>query len=271
MRFIPVLIAAFIFGSCSKGITKILKNPDPEYKLRIAEQYFVKKKYTKAQVIYEDVMPYFKTRSEFQDIYYKYAYCAYYQADYMNAENLFKSFLEIFPNSPKSEEVDYMRAYSYYKQSPKPELDQTNTIKAMGMMQTFINTHPGSAKNKEAQEIIDACRGKLEIKDFKSAQLYYDMGQFRAAGVAFAALLNSFPESMRADEYKLMIIKSYYRYAELSVEEKKPERFEQVIDECHDFVDRFPESKLRKDAESYLNQSQTQIKNLNNEQVKTPA
>lgn len=271
MRFLPILIAVFFLGACSKGITKILKNPDPEYKLRMAEQFFVKKKYQKAQALYEDVMPYYKTRPEFQDIYYKYAYCAYYQADYLNAENLFKSFLEIFPNSAKSEEVDYMRAYSFFKQSPKPELDQTNTIKAMGMMQTFINTHPGSAKNKEASAIIDICRNKLEIKDFKSAQLYYDMGQFRAAGVAFTSLLNAYPESAKADEYKFMIIKSYYRFAEMSVEERKAERFEQVIDECHDFVDRFPESKLRKDAESYLNLSQTQIKNLNNEQAKTPA
>jgi outer membrane protein assembly factor BamD len=271
MRFIPVLIAVFFLSSCSRGITKILKNPDPEYKLRYAEQFYVKKKYNKAQALYEDVMPYYKTRPEFADIYYKYAYCAYYQDDYMNAENLFKTFLEIFPSSPKSEEVDYMRAYCYYKQSPKPELDQTNTIKAIGMMQTFINTHPGSARNKEATEIIDAGRIKLETKDFKSAQLYYDMGQFRAAGVAFATLLNAYPESIRADEYKLMIIKSYYRYAELSVEEKKHERFEHVIDEYQDFVDRFPESKLRKDAEQYLILSQTQIKNLANEQVKTPA
>jgi outer membrane protein assembly factor BamD len=231
----------------------------------------VKKNYNKAQVLYEDVMPYYKTRPEFPDIYYKYAYCAYYQEDYMNAENLFKTFLEIFPNSPKSEEVDYMRAYSFYKQSPKPELDQTNTIKAIGMMQTFINTHPGSAKNKEASQIIDVCRGKLETKDFKSAQLYYDMGQFRAAGVAFSALLNSYPESLKGDEYKLMIIRSYYRYAELSVEEKKQERFEQVVDEVNDFVDRFPDSKLRKDAEDFLNHSQSQIKKIANEQAKTPA
>jgi outer membrane protein assembly factor BamD len=271
MRFIPFLIIAIFLVACSRSMTKILKNPDPEYKLRIAEQYFVKKKYNKAQVVYEDVMPYYKTRPEFPDIYYKYAYCAYYQSDYMNAENLFKTFLEIFPNSPKSEEIDYMRAFCFYKQSPKPELDQTNTIKTIGMMQTFINTHPGSARNKEATAIINACRTKLEIKDFRSAQLYFDMGQFRAAGVAFSALLNSFPESSKGDEYKLMIIKSYYRYAEMSVEEKKTERFEQVIDECQDFVDRFPESKLRKDAENYQNQSQTQIKKLSNEQVKTPA
>lgn len=273
MRFIWIIIAGIILSSCGSGksLSKLLKNTDPAYKLRMAEQYFVKKKYSKAQIVYEDIMPYYKTGKEFEDIYYKYAYCAYYQADYMNAENLFKSFLEIFPNSTKAEEVDYMRAYSFYKQSPKPELDQTNTIKAMGMMQTFINTHPGSSRNKEANEIIDIARAKLEIKDYQSAKLYYDMGQFRAAGVSFTTLLNTYPESVRGDEYKLMIIKSYFQYAELSVEEKKIQRFEQVITACNEFADRFPDSKLKKEADEFLNLSQTNIKKLNNEQVKTPA
>lgn len=273
MKFFPrILIAAIFFTSCSgNGIGKLLKNPDPAYKLRMAEQYYVKKKYTLAQQIYEDVMPYFKASKEFEDIYYKYAYCAYYQADYMNAENLFKSYLEIFPNSTRAEEIDYMRAYSYYKQSPKSELDQTNTLKAMGMMQTFINTHPGSARNKEATDIMDVCRAKLERKDFQSAQLYYDMGQFRAAGVSFTTLLNSYPESLKGDEYKLMIIKSYFNFADQSIEERKVERYEQVINECNEFEDRFPDSKLKKQAEEYLNSSQNKIKNLSNEQVKTSA
>ena len=285
MRLIYILIIAVFFAGCGgnklfskktsnspkKGVSKILKNPDPAYKLRMAEQFFVKKKYIKAQQVYEDVMPYYKLEKEFEDIYYKYAYCAYYQKDYMNAENLFKSFLEIFPNSTKAEEVDFMRAYCFYKQSPKPELDQTNTIKAIGVMQTFINTHPGSARNKEANEIIDRSRVKLETKDRQSAQLYYDLGQFRAAGVSFTALLNTFPESMRGDEYKFMIIKSYYRFAEMSVEEKKVERYEQVINECNEFADRFPDSKLKKEADEFLNLSQANIKKLNNEQIKTPA
>lgn len=273
VKFSWILIIILILSGCrgSKNISKIIKNPDPAYKLRIAEQYFAKKKYIKAQQIYEDIMPYYKAGKEFEDIYYKYAYCAYYQADYANAENLFKSFLEIFSNSSKTEEVDYMRAYSFYKQSPKAELDQTSTIKAMGMMQTFINTHPGSARNKEATEIIDNCRSKMELKDYKAALLYYDLGQFRAAGVAFSILLDSYPESMKADEYQLMIIKSYYRFAQLSVEEKQVERYEQVISECNEFTDRFPESKLKKTADDFLNLSQTNIKKLGNEQIKTPA
>jgi outer membrane protein assembly factor BamD len=39
-----------------------------------------------------------------------------------------------------------------------------------------------------------------------------------------------------------MAIKAFYRFTELSVEEKKAERFEKVIDECNEFIDRFPQS-----------------------------
>lgn len=266
-----ILLLVGVMSGCGKSMSKLLKNPDAAYKLRMAEQFFAKKSYVKAQQVYEDIMPFYKTSKEFEDIYYKYAYCAYNLFDYMNAENLFKSYLEIFPTSARAEEIDYMRAYCFYKQSPKAPLDQTNTLKAMGMMQTFINTHPASPRNKEASEIIDLCRVKLETKDFLSAQLYYDLGQFRAAGVAFTALLNSFPESTRADEYKLMVIRSYFQFAEMSIEEKRVERFEQVVNECYEFTDRYPDSKYRKDVETFLNKSQNNIKTLQNEQIKTPA
>ena len=268
MKFSAALLLCVLLVSCN-GINKVLKSKDPEYKLKMAEQYYAKKKYNYAQQLYEDIMPYYRGLPEFEDIYYKYAYCAYYVKDYMNAENLFKTFLEIYPNSSRAEEVDYMRAYSFYKQSPKPELDQSNTMKAIGMMQTFINTHPGSTRNKEATEIIDICRNKLETKDAKSAQLYYDLGQFRAAAVTFASVLNSYPESGKADEYKMMVIKSYFRFAELSVEDKKAERYQKVIEECNDFNDRFPQSQFSKEVQQFLTQSQNNLKTYSNEPVKT--
>ena len=268
MRVFLFIIIAGLLSSCNV-INKILKSKDADYKLRMAEQYYVKKKYHLAQAIYEDIMPNFRGSPLFEDIYYKYAYCAYNQKDYLNAENLFKSFLEAFPNSTKAEELDYMRAYCFYKMSPKVALDQTNTIKAMGMLQTFINTHPNSARNKEATGLIDICRDKLEEKERLAAQLYFDLGQFRAAGVAYTSLLNSFPDTEKGDEYKLMVIKSYFKFAELSIDERKAERYEQVISECNDFVDRFPDSKLVKEVERYISLSNNNIKNLNNEQTKT--
>lgn len=269
MKFPAVLLIGFFLLTSCQSINKVLKSTDPQYKLRMAEQYFANKKYALAQQVYEDIMPAFRGQPEFEDIYYKYAYTAYYQKDYLNAENLFKGYLDIFSTSPRAEEIDFMRAYTFYKQSPKPALDQSATRRAIGMFQTFINTHPGSARNKEANEIIDQLREKLETKDRNAAQLYFDIGQFRAAAVAYNTMLNDYAESTSGDEYKLMAIKAYFRFAELSVEDKKAERFEKVIEEAADFMDRFPESPLATEVQDYVKQSENNLKIYTNEPVKT--
>jgi outer membrane protein assembly factor BamD len=268
MRLLTILLIGIVgFSSCSK-FSKVLKSNDYDYKLRIADKYYAEKDYGHAQQLFEELFRVFKGSEHFEDIYYKFAFCAYYLKDYANAENLFKGFVEVFPNSAKAEEMDYMRAYTFYKQSPKVELDQTNTTKTIGFMQAFVNTHPGSAKIKEATDIIDICRGKLELKDFKSAQLYYDLGYFKAAGVALNSLMNSYPDSQKSDEYKFLIIRAYYQYATVSVEEKKEDRYGQVVTQCNEFIDRFPESKLTKSVQEYLNLSQNNIKLVKNEQAK---
>jgi outer membrane protein assembly factor BamD len=271
MKWILALILLVVIGSGCSKFAKVQKSNDYEYKLKKADQYYDKKKYNFAQQLYEELFPVFKGTDRFEDLYYKYAYCSYYLKDFLSAENLFKSFVEVFPNSKRSEEMDYMRAFTYYKQSPKVELDQTNTTRAMGFMQTFINTHPGSSRIKEATEIIDKCRIKLEQKDAKSADLYFSLGQFKAAAIAYNNVMNNYPESDKSDEYKLQIIRAFYQYATLSIDEKKEERFQQVITECNDFTDRFTDSKLLKEVEKYLGQSQTNIKNLKNEQTKKAA
>lgn len=237
----------------------------------MADKYFGEKKYRIAQQLYEELFPVFKGTVKFEELYYKDAYCFFYMKMYADAENLFKGFLEVFPNSTKAEEVDYMRSFCFYKQSPKLELEQVNTTRAMGMMQTFINTHPGSPRNKEASEIIDKCRAKLEQKEYRSAELYYNMGQYRAAALAFTNLINSYPESAKGEEYKLRTVKSYYKFAKLSIADKQIERYEKVIDEYEDFVDRYPESKLLKEAESFSNLSKNHIKGIKNEQTQTSA
>ena len=270
MRILFLLLTCTLLFSCSK-FAKVQKSKDYDYKLKMADEYYGKKKYNYAQQLYEELFPIVKGTEKFENVYFKYAYCAFNQRDYMNAENLFKGFVEVFPTSPRAEEMSYMRAFSYYKQSPKLELDQTNTHKAIGFMQTFINTHPGSARNKEATDIIDRCRAKLEAKEERSADLYYNVGQFKAAAIAFNNLLNSYPDSQKADQYKLRIIHSYFQYAGLSVDEKKQERYTQVITECNDFMDKYPNSSLVKEVEKFLSNSQNTINNIKEvkyEQVK---
>lgn len=270
IALVPAFLLVLVTTSCNK-YNKVIKSKDYEYKLKMADQYFAKGKYKIAQELYEELFPVFKGTIKFEELYYKDAYCFYYMKEYADAENLFKGFLEVFPNSARAEEVDYLRSYCFYKQSPKLELEQVNTVKAMGMMQTFINTHPGSARNKEASDIIDKCRAKLELKEHRAAELYYNMGQYRAAALAYSSLINNYPESAKGEEYKLKAVKSYYKFAKLSYEDKQIERYEKVIAEYEDFVDRYPDSKLLKEAESYSNQSKNNIKAIKYEQTETAA
>jgi outer membrane protein assembly factor BamD len=273
MKFVlGILLISFVFASCASKFGRIVKSKDKEYKLKMAEQYYAKKDYTKAQQLYTDVMPLFKGDPRFEDIYYKYAYTSYYLKDYENAENLFKTYTENFPNNAKVEECEYMRCICYYKQSPKVDLDQTNTTRTIALMQAFINTHPDSKRVSDATEIIDACRKKLELKEYKNAQLYYDLGYYQSAGVAFSVLIDDFPDSEQGDEYALSSIKSYFKYAQLSVADKQEQRFDKVVADVNDFQQRFPQSKLLEEANSYKTQSEDYLKKIqnknNNEQTK---
>ncbi len=256
-----------ILSGCSP-VNKILKSTDYEYKLKKADELYNKKKYSQAVIIYEDIFPVLKGTAQFEDLYWHYAFSHYYMRDYLNAENLFKGFLESFPTSLRAEEASFIRAFCHYKQSPKADLDQTATMKAITFLQTFIQRHPNSEKNKEAIEIIQSLRLKLEEKEKRNAELYYNLGYYKASATAYSELLLNFPDSEKGDLYKLMIIKSYFEYAKKSIPAKQLERYEQVLDECADFTDRYPDSELVSDVNKFKSQTENNLKNIKNEQNK---
>ena len=114
---------------------------------------------------------------------------------------------------------------------------------------------------------------KLELKDFENARLYYNLratnpAYLKAASLTFNTLMNTYPDSRKSDEYKLYIIRSEYEYATMSLEERKQVRFQQVVTDCNDFIDRFPDSKLKKQVQDYLYLTNNSLKALQNEQTK---
>jgi len=258
-----IIVAFFVLlslSSCTSKFQQVLKNKDTDFKVKMAEKYFEAKKYRNAQQLFENVMPFVKGTPRYEELYLKFANAYYYDKDYDNAENLFKTFIEYFPNSPKAEEVEFLRASTYYKRSPKAELDQTTTNKAILTMQAFIDAHPTSAKVKEATEVIDACRAKLELKDFKTATLYSNLTLYRAAAISYGLLSDNYPDSKNADKYKLLTVKAYYQFAENSYAEKQKERFEKVVEEYNDFVDRFSDSPLLPEAKKIKKQTDNFLK-----------
>ncbi|MBC9913636.1 outer membrane protein assembly factor BamD [Chitinophaga varians] len=268
LLYSSLLALIVVASSCNNELRRIEKSNNFEKKLAYADKLYSKKKYNTAQTLYQDLLQVYKGTEKFEGLYYNYAYCSYYVKDYVQAAFHFKNYLDVFPNSPRAVEIDYMQAYCYYKQSPKVSLDQTNTMKAIAQMQTFINNYPQAEKVPEANLVIELCRRKLELKEFNSAELYYNLGFYKAAGIAFKNLMRNYPDSDKSDGYKIMAIRAYYNYAKNSIEEKQKERYETVVSEYMDFADHYPNSKLKADAEKFYTLAQNNIKSLENEQNK---
>jgi outer membrane protein assembly factor BamD len=237
-----------LFSACD-NLEKIRKSSDFDYKYTKANEYYDKKKYAEANVLYEELLPVFKGTKKLEEMYPKYAYSFFYLKNYIIASYHFKNFTDIFPNNTLKDEFEYLSCLCLYYESPEPSLEQSNTVKAIAALQTFVNTHPESPKVAEANRIIDEARKKIELKDFESAELYYNIGQYKGATTTFASLLKKYPDSDKADYYQYMIIKSNYEYAKNSVPEKQEERYNQCLVDYNDFISNYPNSKLKDEAD----------------------
>jgi len=251
-----------LFSICIICISIIfsLKSSDYDFKYEKAKEYYNSGQYSKAVPLFEELIGVFKGTKSLEKIYYHHAYALYAQRNYLLSEFYFKNFHEFYPKSKFAEDALYMVAYNNYELSPKDNLDQTYTNKAVELFQVFINTYPESKKIKEANANIDELRDKMELKEFNNAKLYYNLQQYKAASLAFENMLQKFPDTRLRDDAFLYILKSNYAYAKNSVEIKKVERFENTMELYNNYVNKMSDLALLKEAEKLYSLSENYVK-----------
>ncbi len=252
-KFLPSLAAvAFLaFMSSCDTPEKVLKSSNLEYKKAKATSWYYKKEYLKCIPVLEELMGLLKGRESIEEFYYMYSMANYKQGDYMLAAYHFKNFYDQYTNSPRAEECLFMHAKSYQQISPKYELDQTYTYKALEAYSLFLSMYPDNKFLQETNEAYSKLRKKLEKKALSNAELYYRTSNFKAAATTFGNLLRDYPDIEENERIGFMIVKSNYKFAENSIPEKKMERFKKVIESYADFSYNFPGSKYLDEAKRY--------------------
>ncbi len=256
-----VILVALVAG-CKSKFEKLRASNNIAQKYQEAVKYYNNKKYSKALILFEDLMTKYRGQSEAEDLYYYTAYTNYNLRDYTSARFHFKQFTDTYPNSARAEECRYMGAYCYFLESPKTGLDQEYTYRAIEALQLFINLYPNSERAKEASDLIQQLRDKLESKAFHNAKLYLDMGlsdDYRAAVIAFDNVLREFPDTKYAEEMEFLSIKAQYLYANQSSHRRQEERFEEALDLYNNFISAYPESKFRKEADQLKRDAESGI------------
>ena len=258
---VSVILIILISFSCSK-FRKIEKSQDWRVKYEAGLNYYNKKDYYRASVLFEQILPIVRGLPEGEKVQFNLAYCQFYDKLYLLASEQFKTFYETYGRSTLAGEARFMHAFSLFQSSPNPNLDQTSSIDAMAAMQAYINRYPNSEFHDRSLEVILSTQVKLEKKGFENARQYYKMKYYTAAIVALNNFKQNFPDSKYIEEAYYLVISAEYKLAQQSIQSKQPDRYRAVVDHYKEFLDRYPNSEFLKEAERFYAESLDKVNSL---------
>lgn len=250
MKYWPYILLLLLAASCS-DFEKIRKSNDVNLRYRKAMEYYQDGAYAKASELFADLTSAFRGTVQQDSVYFFQAMSMFKQGEGFldDAAYFFKTFADDYHYSPFAEEAALMEAECYYVQSSRPELDQTQTYKALNAFEIFKLVYPQSTQRTVVNAKIAELTEKLVEKSYLSAKLYFDLGEYKAALTALNNALKDYPDTKYREELMYMLLKSHYLYAYNSVEAKKQERFQATLDEYLSYVSEYPESVFAKDVE----------------------
>ena len=248
-----IVFIGLSLSSCNKMYNQAMKSTDKDEIYTIANSLYNDGKYTQAIELYERISTSFVGTEKAADIAYNTADANFKDENYKLAGHLFKNFAGSNPMDARADEALYLSAYSYYKDSPKYNLDQTSTYTAIDELQNFINTYPDSQHVNDANKYITELRQKLELKAYEIAKVYYKTMKYKAAGVAFDNMIDEYPDSKFREEAMIYSLRSK---AELAINfsriEAKDLRLQEARTQYRQFIKFYPTSEFKKEADNLL-------------------
>lgn len=243
-----LLLIALAVTSCGE-YDALLKSTDNELKKQKVYEYYDAGKYVKVTELLQQILPRYRATEEAEKLNWINAQANYKLQDYEVAQQLFKDFSDLYPLSTNAEEALYMSAVCFYNLSPRAELDQAFTNKAIESFTIFQTRYPNSTRTADCLTKKKEMQEKLVEKSYINARLYYDMGEFRAATVSIANSLKDYPDTKYREELMFLKLDAIFQTAERSIPSKKRERYQSALDEYYSFIEEYPQSSHAKDVE----------------------
>ena len=258
------LLAALLLSSCGE-YNKLLKSTDYEYKYEAAKNYFAKGQYNRAATLLNELIAILKGTDKAEESLYMLGMSYYNQNDYQTAAQTFTQYYNVYPRGTFTELARFHAGKALYLDTPEPRLDQSGTYNAIQQLQMFLEYFPNSAKKDEAQNMIFALQDKLVMKEYLSAKLYYNLGNYlgnnyESCVITAQNALKDYPYTNMREDLSILILRAKYEMAVFSVEDKREERYREAVDEYYAFKNEFPESKYMKDADRIFKEAQKILK-----------
>ena len=261
-RFIIGLLFCVVCCTSCNDFQRILRSTNNDMKYEVAMDYYDRKDYNHALELFDLLQNAFRSTPKGESVTYCTAMCYYLTCDYEIASYFFNKFVTNYPFSKDAEKAAYMSAYCSYLISPKVNLDQQNTVKAIEHLKTYLENYPQGDSVARANELLVDLNNKLEEKDYNICILYYRMEQYNAAITCFENLLKKYPNTTHREEILADMAKTYDDYAENSVPEKQKERYEACIERYNTLSYLYPDSPYLAEAEASVIKARKKLEKL---------
>ena len=263
-----VLGVAMMMLSCGE-YQDVLKSKDSGVKYQLAEKLYTegkaeenKAKLRKALKLFEQIVPEFRGKPQGQRVVFLLADTYYLLGDYFLSPFEFERFNQLYPDSDKAEEAKFKEASSYYYRSPKYNLDQTDTDKAIEELQTYLNTYPDGENAELANTMATELRVKLERKAYEIAKNYHHTEYYKAAIAAFNNFLADYPGSPFREAAYYYRAESAYLLATNSVQYLMEERLNEAKELYNTYNKYYPEGEYSAQTADYSADIDTRLQNF---------
>ncbi|MGA0273493.1 MAG: outer membrane protein assembly factor BamD [Flavobacteriaceae bacterium] len=255
-----VMLLLILMSSACSDYQKLLNTDDVSEKYKQAEVYYNNGEYRKANRLFEQIIPKYRGKPQAQRIIFFFAESYFQTKSYYLAAYQYENFTKSYPKSDRVQEATFKAAKSYYFQSPRHSLDQEDTFTALEKLQVFLNLYPESEYADEANQMIAELQEKLEKKDFEIAKQYYTIRDYKAAIKANENFVSGFPGTKFREESLYIKFIASYEIAINSIDAKKQERLEELIQQYNTLLRYYPETLFLADLDKRMTQVYTELK-----------
>ncbi len=256
-------VAAVLLSGCTHEYNQVYRSTDSQYKYEYAKECFANGKYSRATTLLQELVSFNKGTDNAEECLYMLAMSQYNAGDYEEAAMTFSKYYATYTKGKYAEMACYFKGQSLYMGTPEPRLDQSSTMSAIKAFQDYLDIYPDAVMKDAVHERLRVLQDKLVRKELYTAKLYYDLGtyfgncsggenNYDACIITAQNALKDYPYSGRREDFALLIMKSKFELAGMSVETKKVERYQDAEDECYGFINEYPDSKDVDTAQKYI-------------------
>jgi outer membrane protein assembly factor BamD len=212
---------------CAGGVPKVPN--DPEEHLKKGDRYFEREKYFGSQELFKAFITRYPGHDRSDYAQFMLAESYYEDRDYPMASVEYQILVTNYGYSEYVDDGYFKQALCAFKQSPKPQLDQTMAYEALSKLEQFVQVFTQSPLIPEAQDYIKQIHYKLAEKEFKNAEFYFKTKRYISCLVYLNKIIDNYPDN----EYwvRAVYMKARVFYVRGEKKEEALELLQQVADQ----------------------------------------